>query len=156
MMAQITDIAALEASHPETFHDVLRFWADRSPDAPALMSETAEPLSYAELLRVIGDVGAALNGRGFGRGDRIAIVHPGGIDLAAALVALWSHSTVIPLGPKLRLGEYAMYLRDIRADAIVIPAGMDTPARVAAEQLHLPILTLTRQTTDETGRIQLE
>lgn len=150
------DIRAVAASKPATFRDVLRFWADRTPDAPAFFAESGRALPFSALLPLVDGIGAALNACGFGRGDRIAVVHPGGVNLATATLGIWGHATVIPLSPKYRLGEYAVYLRDLRVDAIAIAKGMDTPARAAAARLGLPVLDLVQPGREETGHVLLE
>ena len=110
-MGGFNDIRDVAASPTATFLDVIRFWADRTPDAPALLTEPGGALSYRELIGEIEATGTALHTCGFGRGDRIAVVHPGGADMATAVMGIWSHATVIPLSPRHRLGEYSLYLR---------------------------------------------
>jgi len=150
------DIQSVVASAPGTFHDVLRFWAKRTPDAPAFLTETGVALRFNDVLDRIEEIGASLNARGFGRGDRIAVIHPGGVDLAVAIVGIWSHATVIALSPTQQLGEYATYLRDLRLDAVAIAAGKIAPAREAADQLGIPILDLVPVDGDGSGHIRLE
>jgi oxalate---CoA ligase len=155
-MTRDDDIGAAAASNPATFRDVLRFWADRTPDAPAFLTESGSGLPFSALLPLVDGIGAALNACGFGRGDRIAVVHPGGINLATATLGVWGHATVVPLSPKHRLGEYAVYLRDLRVDAVAIAKGMETPARAAAARLGLPVLDLVQPGEAETGHVLLE
>ncbi len=145
--------------HPEpvhqrfgTMYDVVRHWADKTPHRPALLQHETEPTSYGALLRSIDDVGATLNSWGFGRNDRIAIVHPGGRDMAAAVLGIWSYATPVPMNPDNTLGEFAIQLRDMRVKAIAIVADMDTPARRAALDLDLPILDLQ---PDKNGTVKL-
>ena len=154
-MPRDEEIQALSAAAPETFQDVLRFWAERTPDAPVYLAESGDMLTFSGILDRIDEIGAALDACGFGRGDRIAVIHPGGIDLATAMVGLWCHATVAPLSPGLRLGEYAMYFRDLRVDAVAIAADEVAPARKAADRLGLPVLELIPEGTGGDGRIRL-
>ena len=151
----IDDIRDLAAGAPATFYDVIRFWAARTPDAPALLYESGAALSYNALVAAIDGVGAALNECGFGRGDRIAVIHPGGADLATAILGIWSYATAVPLSSQLKLGELAVYLRDLRIDAVAIADGMDTPARAAAARLGLPVLGLTQAPGAEAEPLRL-
>ncbi len=125
-----------------TMYEVVRHWAGETPDSPALLAHGRAPLRFGELLRAIDAMGAALNGWGFGRNDRIAVVHPGGRDMAAAIIGIWSYATPVPLNPDNTLGEIAIQLRDMRVKAVAILTDMDTPARRAAADLDLPILEL--------------
>lgn len=125
-----------------TMYDVVRHWADKTPNCPALLQHGSEPLSYGDLLGSIDAMGTMLNSWGLGRNDRIAIVHPGGRDMAAAILGIWSYATPVPLNPESTLGEFAIQLRDMRVKAIAILADIDTPARRAAIDLDLPVLDL--------------
>lgn len=154
-MSKTFTIQDVAASNPATFYDVLRFWVARTPDAPAFLTETGCALSYSALITEIDKIGTVLNACGFGRHDRIAIIHPGGPSLATAILGIWSHATVVPLSPTYRLAEYAIYLRDLRVDAIAIAKDMETPARAAAETLGLPILDLIQPAERTTAQIHL-
>ena len=80
-MDYFRDLRAVAASAPATFRDVLHYWADRTPDAPAVLTESGGAVSFADLATLTDEIGMALNARGFGRGDRIVLVHPGGAEM---------------------------------------------------------------------------
>ncbi len=137
------DISVLPAPQRfGTMYEVLRHWAGETPRSPALLEHGRPPLAFCDLLRSTDAMGAALNRWGFGRNDRIAVVHPGGRDMAAAIIGIWSYATPVPLNPDSTLGEFALHLRDMRVTAVAILADMDTAARRAAIDLDLPILDL--------------
>lgn len=125
-----------------TMYDVMRHWASETPHYPALLQHGRNPLTYGDLLQSIDAIGGTLNGWGLGRNDRIAVVHPGGRDMAAAILGIWSYATPVPLNPDNTLGEFAIQLRDMRVKAIAVLADMDTAARRAAADLDLPVLDL--------------
>lgn len=154
-MSESPDVCDVPASTPDTFYDVIRFWAARMPDAPAFLSETGDAWTYSALVAAIDRIGTSLNAAGFGRKDRIAIIHSGGAVLAAAILGVWSHATAIPLSPDLRLGELAVYFRDLRVDAIAITSGLENPARIVAERLGLPVLELKLTSSPGSCAIQL-
>lgn len=135
-----------------TMYDVVRHWANETPHGPALLQHGRNPLTYRDLLLSIDAIGSTLNGWGFGRNDRIAVVHPGGRDMAAAILGIWSYATPVPLNPDNTLGEFAIQLRDMQVKAIAILADMDTPSRRAAANLDLPVLDLQ---PDKTGAMSL-
>jgi acyl-CoA synthetase (AMP-forming)/AMP-acid ligase II/thioesterase domain-containing protein/acyl carrier protein len=99
-------------------------------------------LSYCGLVDTIDTVGQTLNDNGFGRGDRVAILHPEGRLMAAVLVAIKSNATAVPLNPDCTMGEFALQMRDMRVDAVAIGTDMDTPARGAAAELGLPLFDI--------------
>lgn len=135
-----------------TIHEFIRHWARLDPDSPVFVGEGMPPLSYRGLVEVIDAVGATLNESGFGRGDRIALLHPDGRCMAAALVAIESNATVVPMNPDGILGEVALQLRDMRVDAVAVAAAMDSPARAAAAQLGLAVFDIE---SDGNGAIHL-
>ena len=65
-----------------TVFEAIRQWADRQPDAPALVAEGRPPTTFGALVTAAAQFRRALNASGLGRGDRIALVHPGGVDMA--------------------------------------------------------------------------
>ena len=70
---------------------------------------------------------------------RVAIVHPGGADMAAAVMGIWSYATAAPLNPDHTVGEFAVYLQDLRVKAQnpQITQDSDTPEVVLEEALQL-------------------
>src|SRR6185437_6119376 len=79
---------------------------------------------------------------GIGRNDRVAIVLPNGPDMAAAFVAIACGATTAPLNPAYRTEEFDFYLSDLNAKALVIQAGMESPAIDVAKARGIPIVRL--------------
>lgn len=123
-----------------TVFEAIRRWAERLPDAPALVAEGRPPMTYGALAAAAAEFQRALNASGFGRGDRIAMVHPGGVDMALALVGVWSCATAVPLNPDYTTGELAIHFRDFRADAVLVGQDAGEATRRAAGSVGLPIL----------------
>ncbi len=134
----------LDVQVTETICDVIRRHALATPDAPALLAEGKEPLTYRGLADLINDVRAKLNAMGFGRNDRIALIGPNDASLAALCTAVWGSATALPLNPALTLGEFAIYLRDLKAQAVAVLADTETPARDAAREIGLPLIEVER------------
>ena len=80
------------------------------------------------------------------RGDRVAIVLPNGPEMAAAFLATAAHATAAPLNPAYRVDEFAFYLEDLRARALILEAGAESPAIEAAKRVGVPIIGLTPET----------
>ena len=100
------------------------------------------PLSYGGLAALARSTVAALNVLGVGRNDRVAIVLPNGPEMAAAFVCLGAGATTAPLNPTYRAEEFEFYLNDLKAKALVVESGVETPARAAAKKLSVPLLEL--------------
>ncbi|MEM7289394.1 MAG: acyl--CoA ligase [Pseudomonadota bacterium] len=94
-------------------------------------------------LRDLGEaVKADLNASGIDVDDRVAIVLPNGASMATAFITIAQSATTAPLNPGYREDEYAFYLDDLNAKAIVLEHGYDGPALAAARGLSLTILWL--------------
>ena len=124
-------------------------------DAPAIGAPEREALTYAGLTALADDTGAALNEFGIGRNDRVAIVLPNGPEMAAAFVAIGCFATTAPLNPAYREEEFAFYIDDLNAKALVVMEGDDTPAVQAAEKLGVPVLRLSVPSNAPAGRFEL-
>jgi len=126
-----------------------------SPDAPAIGAPEREPLTYAGLNTLADDTGRALNDFGIGRNDRVAIVLPNGPEMAAAFVAIGASATTAPLNPAYREEEFAFYLEDLSAKALVVLDDDTTPAIAAAEKLAVPVLRLSVPSGALAGQFEL-
>jgi acyl-CoA synthetase (AMP-forming)/AMP-acid ligase II len=112
-------------------------------DAAAIRApEGRAPLTYAALRGLAEATVAALNARGIGRGDRVAMVLPNGPEMAAAFVAVAAGATTAPLNPAYRGEEFEFYIEDLKARALIVQQGNETPARDAAAKLGVPVIEL--------------
>lgn len=116
--------------------------ADRSHDAVAIAAPDRLPLGYGGLRRHLAETVAALNARGLGRGDRVALALPDGPELAVAFLAVATAAAAAPLNPALTEAEAGAALDGLGAVALIVPAGEEPPARIAAGARGLPVLEL--------------
>ena len=122
---------------PATIHQILCAGAG----VDAAFSAPGRPDCTYDVLRAHVDrTVAALNERGVGRGDRVAIVLPNGPEMASAFVAFAAGATTAPLNPRYTEPEFAFYLSDLQARALVVAEGDRSPARDAAARLDVPVL----------------
>ena len=127
---------------------VLRTGAE---DAVALSAPGRPDLTYRGLRRHVEQTVAGLNERGIGRGDRVAIVLPNGPEMASAFVSMAAGAATAPLNPAYKQPEFEFYLSDLRAKAVVLIEGDDTPARAAAAALGVPVLEIRANGDDPAG-----
>src|SRR5690606_19677142 len=124
--------------------------------APAIGAPGRPALDYAGLRRHVAATGERLNALGIGRNDRVAIVLPNGPDMASSFVAIAAHATTAPLNPAYRAEEFDFYLSDLGAKALVIEAGMESPAREVAARHRIPIIELKPAAAGPAGLFTLE
>ena len=125
-------------------------------DAVAIAAVEGASLSYRELRGQIARTIGQLNGVGIGRGDPVAIVLPNGPAMATSFVSIAAGATAAPLNPAYRTEEFDFYLSDLDAKALVVQAGVETPARTAAADRGIPMLELVAAENGPAGAFTLE
>ena len=108
----------------------------------ALAAPERAPLRHGELKDRIATAGAALNRFGIGRAERVAMVLPNGPEAAAAFLAVATCAIAAPLNPAYREDEFDFFLGDLKARALLIEAGMESPARAVAARRGIAIVEL--------------
>jgi len=111
-------------------------------DAPAIGAPGRSWLSFGDLWALSAKTARQLHAIGVGRHDRVAIVLPNGPEMAAAFVTIAQCTVTAPLNPAYRQDEYAFYLKDLGAKALLVTEDYQGPALVAAQNLGLTILRL--------------
>jgi oxalate---CoA ligase len=124
-------------------------------DAIAIAARDAPPLSYGALRALIDRVVGSLNDLGIGRGDRVAIVLPNGPEMATTFLCVASAAASAPLNPAYKQDEFEFYLEDLKAKALIVEAGSDSPALRAAEKLGVALVTLTPEPQAGAGAFRL-
>jgi acyl-CoA synthetase (AMP-forming)/AMP-acid ligase II len=81
------------ASIPEA----LRFWAARTPDAPALIGDAGQVLTHRALYDAVCRISSRLRGFGVQSGGRVVLLVPAGFDGEVVLLATMSAAVAVPL-----------------------------------------------------------
>ncbi|OJT25269.1 AMP-dependent synthetase [Archangium sp. Cb G35] len=113
-------------------------------------------LTYGGLRELARHTVTALNGMGLGREDRVALVLPNGPEMAVAFVTFACGTTTAPLNPSYRAEEFDFYLSDLKARALVLLEGMESPARAVAAARGIPVIELVPGTDGPAGRFTLK
>ena len=112
------DVQALETSQlPTTIADML----DGSiPTNIAIIAPDGPVLTYGSLKCQVDSLANQLNSFGIGRGDRVAIVLPNGVENIVSFLAVTaSGATAAPLNPAYTTEEFVFCLEDANAKAII-------------------------------------
>ncbi len=121
--------------------------AAHAEDAPAIGASEKSWLTYGALRSLSQEVRTSLRANGIGAKDRVAIVLPNGAAMASAFITIAQAATTAPLNPNYREDEFAFYLEDLTAKAIVLEAGYSGAAEAAARRQGLAILRLQQDST---------
>ena len=114
----------------------------RPPGATAISGPARQDLTYGLFASLVEETAAALRARGLARNDKLAIVLPTGPEMAAGFVATACAVTAAPLNPAYREDEFHFYMEDLKAKALLVEEGSNSPAIAAAARLGIPVLTL--------------
>ena len=136
----------------QTIIDLLKT-ADQ--DALALGGIGRPALTFRELIAQTEATVAALNSRGIGRNDRVAIVLPNGPEMASAFLSVGCGATTAPLNPTYREEELNFYLSDLNAKALLVAHGSTTPARDVARARNIPVLEIDWAEEDPAGTFRI-
>jgi acyl-CoA synthetase (AMP-forming)/AMP-acid ligase II len=112
-------------------------------DHTALGAPGGKPLTYAAFRAHVERTVGRLNQFGIGRNDRVAIVLPNGPQMASAFVAVAAGAAACPLNPAYRADEFEFYLSDLKAKALLVEQGSQSPALEVARKLGVRVLELT-------------
>ncbi len=121
--------------------------AAHAEDTPAIGASEKSWLTYGALRSLSQEVRTSLRANGIGAKDRVAIVLPNGAAMASAFITIAQAATTAPLNPNYREDEFAFYLEDLTAKAIVLEAGYSGAAEAAARRQGLAILRLQQDST---------
>jgi acyl-CoA synthetase (AMP-forming)/AMP-acid ligase II len=136
-------------------NDLFEHHARLRPDAAAILAPRRDPLSYARLYQHIGEVGRALRSIGIGSEDRVAIMLPNGPELALAVFSIASNAACAVVNPAYAADEIERYFDVLHLSALIVPAGVDSPARRVARAKGLCVIELTAAPDAEAGLLTL-
>ena len=116
--------------------------ADHPDTASAIGAPGRDWLTFGALRTLAGETRVGLRAAGVGPDDRVAIVLPNGPEMAAAFVTIAQSAVTAPLNPAYREDEFAFYLEDLGAKALIVGANDAGPAVDAAKRLGIALLRL--------------
>jgi len=102
------------------------------PSHAAIRCPEGPTLTYAELTTQVERLATELRGLGLGKGDRIAMALPNGLEVIAAFLAASAVGTAAPLNTAYTCDEFKFYLEDTSASALLVPPSGADEARAAA------------------------
>ena len=139
-------------SRERTVHALIQ---SADPDAIALAAPERSALGRAALARQVERTQGTLKALGIRAQDRVALVLPNGPEMAALFLGVSVGAVAAPLNPAYREEEFEFYLSDIEANALLIEAGMDSPARAVAARRAMAIIDVETITEEPAGSYRL-
>jgi acyl-CoA synthetase (AMP-forming)/AMP-acid ligase II len=149
-------MAKIPGRESDTVYRCLAAHAGAKPRAAAIRCKGRADLDYSGLLAAAETVGTAVRGLGLGRNDRVAIVMPNGPEMALAVLGVMSCAAAAPLNPRLTAAEFAYYLADLRAKALLVAHGAGTAAVQVARDRGIATLQVAAMDETRIGGLVLE
>ena len=140
-------MASTEKRRSETIYQLVRGWAQETPEAVAFVSPGREPVTYSQLFAQIDATITSLRQIGIRRNDRIAIVLSNGVELATLMLAVSCAAISVPLNPLYRENELESYLSDLPASALIVQSDIYSPASAIAQRLGIRVIELVSRPT---------
>ncbi len=138
-----------------TIADIIATQASQRPGSPAILGVGRDTLSYTELETLTNTSARALASLGIRSTDRVAIVLPNGPMIATAFLSVVRVAVAAPLNPRLTKAEFAYYLADLDAAAVLVAEPDTTACTQAASDLGIPIVTLSELESSPAGTYTL-
>ena len=76
--------------------------------------------------------------------------------MATAFIGIASGATAAPLNPTYKADEFEFYMSDLKAKALVVEAGSNSPAVEVAEKLGMQIIVLQPEHAKGAGAFSLD
>ena len=136
----------------ESTNTILTILERGGADDLALVAPDGPRLTYRQLREQTRRGADALAELGLGRGDRVALVLPNGVEAIVAFLAATVAATAAPLNPAYTEDEFGFYYEDTAARALVVPPGGAEAARKALPE-HVILI---EASMDADGSLRLE
>src|SRR5690242_20062318 len=137
----MTTRSMTETKPPGTLLDVLS--AAPGNRTAILVPEANIRVTYDALRRQVAALADSLAAAGIAHGNRVAMALPNGLPAIVSFLAASIAGTAAPLNPAYRQDEFAFYMEDTNAKALIVPPDGGAAARQAVGD-KIPALTVDR------------
>jgi acyl-CoA synthetase (AMP-forming)/AMP-acid ligase II len=125
-----------------TVPDTLAYWAEQTPEAPALIRPDCPAITYGALWQMASALAASLSRAGLGPSDRVVLLVPEGPELAIALLGTTIAAMAIPISSEITPAELDATLGDLAAAAAIVMPALAETSRACLGRRGLPIWEL--------------
>ncbi|GIS94035.1 MAG: hypothetical protein CM1200mP22_12720 [Dehalococcoidia bacterium] len=110
------------------------------PSNIALISPEGPVLTYHSLKCQVESLAGQLNSFGIGRGDRVAIVLPNGVENIVSFLAVTaSGATAAPLNPAYTREEFVFCLEDVHSKAVITSSSVSDAIKEAIPEQTIDV-----------------
>ena len=139
-----------------TIYQLLEYQAGHPTFSAAVLAPNRVPLTFERLLAQVREGVACLNNFGIHRNDKVAMVLPNGPEMAVAFLSIACGASAAPLNPAYSAAEFEFYLSDLDARALIVQAGLASPAINVARGRGIPIIEIVPRVQDPAGLFEFQ
>ena len=139
-----------------TIYQLLEYQASCPAFSAAVLAPNRAPLTFERLLAEVREAVACLNNLGIHRNDKVAIVLPNGPEMAVAFLSVACGAIAAPLNPAYSAAEFEFYLSDLDARALIVQAGLASPAIDVARGRGVPIIEIAPKIHEPAGIFEFQ
>jgi acyl-CoA synthetase (AMP-forming)/AMP-acid ligase II len=139
-----------------SIYQLLENQARLFPDSAAILAPECTPLTFGHLFAQVHEVVTCLNTLGVHRNDKVAIVLPNGPEMAVGFLSIACGAVAAPLNPAYGASEFEFYLSDLDAKALVVQAGVTSPAIEVARARGIPVIEIVPKEEEAAGLFRFQ
>lgn len=113
-------------------------------------------MTFGHLFAQAQEIVTCLNTLGIHRNDKVAIVLPNGPEMAVGFLYIACVAVAAPLNPAYGASEFDFHLSDLDAKALVVQAGMVSPAIEVARARGIPVIEIVPKWKEAAGIFSFE
>ncbi|KAK9807300.1 hypothetical protein WJX73_009699 [Symbiochloris irregularis] len=134
---------------------LLNVFGGRDEDPALLSSSSGSNLSYEALRRLVFQTANSLKASGIRPGDVVTIADTNTVEYIVAFLGVTlAQAVAAPVNSNYTTEEFHFYLEDASSKLLLVPAKGNAKAQQAAEQLRVPIATLSLS-AEGSGKVSL-
>lgn len=138
----------------DTIYELLARQARHSPNSAAVLAPGRRPLTFERLLSRVDEVLRSLGSLNIERNDKVAIVLPNGPEMALAFLSIACSAVAAPLNPAYTAAEFEFYLSDLDARALIVQAGVASPAIEVARRRGIRVIEIVPNAQEPAGAFE--
>jgi acyl-CoA synthetase (AMP-forming)/AMP-acid ligase II len=129
----------LPTKKAESIISAFEIFAEKKPDAIALLAPGESSVTYGGLFESITGIQHFLSSKGLGREDRVALLLPNGIEMALMFLGILANSVAAPLNPAYKPAEIEFYLSATKAEALIVNKDTGSVVELVARDKGIPV-----------------
>lgn len=135
-------ISSSPSSDVLTIHAFIRQWAERIPEATAVISPDGDVLTYSQLNALVQQTHWQLRELGIHQSDRVALLFPPGVLATTTFLSVASCAVTAPLNYRYQRRELEASLSVVKPSLLIVDSNLDSVGRDIARENGIAVIEL--------------